>query len=61
MHRPTDYSEGNYTRELQMLGDIIVLERIRVKAANYGIERRFARQPDTGEWALIYYSGLREM
>ena len=61
MHHPTDYSDGSCTRELQMLGDVIVLERIRLKAANYGIERRFARQPDTGEWALIYYSSLREM
>ncbi len=61
MHRPVDYSEGHYARELEMLGDLIVIERIRVKAANYGIERRFARQPDSGEWALIYYSSIREM
>lgn len=61
MHRPVDYSEGHYARELEMLGDLIILERIRVKAANYGIERRFARQPDSGEWALIYYSSIREM
>ena len=61
MHRPVDYSEGHYARELEMIGDLIVLERIRVKAANYGIERRFARQPDSGEWALIYYSSIREL
>ena len=61
MHRPVDYSEGYYTRELEVLGDVIIMERIRVKAANYGIERRFARQPDTNEWALIFYSSIREM
>lgn len=61
LHQPVDNSEGHYTRELSMLGDMIVIEKIKVKAANYGIERRFARQPDTGEWALIYYSSIREM
>ncbi|HND86995.1 MAG TPA: hypothetical protein PK971_01640 [Saprospiraceae bacterium] len=61
MHRPMDDSEGNYIREVQTMGDLIVIERIKVKAVNYGIERRFARQADTGEWALIYYSGIREM
>jgi len=61
MHRPVDYSEGHYERELQMMGDLLVMERIRVKAVNYGIERRFARQPDSGEWAMIYYSDIQEM
>lgn len=61
MHRPVDYSEGHYARELQMMGDLLIVERIRVKAVNYGIERRFARQPDTGEWAMIYYSDIQEM
>lgn len=61
MHQPMDNSEGYYIREVEAIGDLIVIERIKVKAANYGIERRFARQPDNHEWALIYYSSIREM
>ena len=41
-------------------GDVLIIERIRPKTANYGIERRFAKQAD-GEWALIYYSDLQEL
>jgi hypothetical protein len=55
-----DFNPDDYLRERQMLGDMMVIERIRVKAANYGIERRFAKQPD-GEWVLIYYSDMQEV
>ena len=55
-----DYNPNDYIRDVQMLGDVIVIERIRAKSANYGIERRFAKQPD-GEWALIYYSDMQEI
>lgn len=58
---PIDYSDGYYAREIQMLGDMIVIERVRNKTVNYGLERRFARQSDTGEWALIYYADMQEM
>ena len=61
MHHPIDYSDGYYAREIQMLGDMIVIERVRNKTVNYGLERRFARQSDTGEWALIYYADMQEM
>ena len=44
-----------------MRGDMIVIERVRNKTVNYGLERRFARQSDTGEWALIYYADMQEM
>ena len=55
-----NYNPNDYHRDVQMLGDVLVIERIRAKAANYGIERRFARQSE-GEWALIYYSDMQEM
>lgn len=55
-----DFNRDDYVFDRQMLGDILVIERIRPKTANYGIERRFAKQPD-GEWALIYYSDLQEI
>jgi len=61
MHHPIDYASGDYIRDLQMFSEIMVIERIRLKAYNYGLERRFARQPDTKEWALIYYSDMQEI
>lgn len=56
----TGYNPNDYILERSMLGDLMVIERIRAKSANYGLERRFAKQPD-GEWALIYYSDLQEI
>lgn len=59
LHHPVDYSSGDYKRKIQMLGDGLVIEYILITAGGYGIERRFARQPD-GEWNLIYYSDMQE-
>lgn len=59
MHRTVDYSSGDYKRQVQMLGDGIVIEFITITAGGYGIERRFAKQPD-GEWNMIFYSDMQE-
>ena len=59
MHRPVDYRSGDYKRQVQMLGDGLLIEYITITAGGYGIERRFAKQPD-GEWNLIYYSDMQE-
>lgn len=55
-----DFNRNDYVFDRQMLSDMLVIERIRPKTVNYGIERRFAKQGD-GEWALIYYSDLQEI
>jgi hypothetical protein len=55
-----DFNQNDYIIEYKMLGDVLVIERIRPKTANYGVERRFAKQGE-GEWALIYYSDLQEL
>lgn len=55
-----DFNHADYVFDRQMLGDLIIVERIRPRTANYGIERRFAKQSD-GQWALIYYSDLQEV
>lgn len=60
MHRPVDFSTGEFKREWQPLGDAMIIERIRYKAANFGLERRFAKQ-NNGDWELIYYSDMHEM
>lgn len=59
MHHPVDYSSGDYKRQVQMLGDGLVIEYITITAGGFGIERRFAKQPD-GAWNLIYYSDMQE-
>ena len=59
MHHPVDYGSGDYKRQVQLLGDDIVIEYITITAGGYGIERRFAKQPD-GEWNLIFYSDMQE-
>lgn len=59
LHRPVDYRSGDYKRQVQTLGDGLVIEYILITAGGYGIERRFAKQPD-GEWNLIYYSDMQE-
>lgn len=56
----TDYDPNDYVLERKMLGETILIERIRAKSANFGIERRFAKQPD-GQWSLIYYSDMQEL
>lgn len=58
MHH-ANFDLNDYRIERQAIGDIMVVERVMAKAVNYGIERRFAKQPD-GEWALIFYSDMRE-
>ena len=55
-----DYNPNDYHRDVQMLGDVLIIERIRAVSANYGLERRFAKQPD-GQWARIYYSDMQEL
>jgi len=55
-----DFNRNDYIIEYQMLGDVLIIERIRPKTANFGLERRFAKQGG-GEWALIYYSDLQEL
>ena len=50
---------GEYIREMNPIGDMMVIERIRAKAVPYGIERRFAKQANQ-EWELIYYMDIFE-
>lgn len=58
MHR-SNFDAKDYRVERQAIGDVMVVERILTKLGNYGIERRFAKQPD-GEWNMIFYSDIRE-
>lgn len=59
MHRPVNFSSGEFQRKLQVLGDELVVEHISYAAANFGLERRFVRSSQ-GEWELIYYADMQE-
>ena len=53
------FSPQDFKIETQMLGDMMVIERIRARSVSYGLERRFAKQSN-GEWELIFYSDVQE-
>lgn len=54
MHRPVDFSKGEFVQSIAPLGDIMVTEHIIKSDNSFGIERRFAKLSD-GQWSLIYY------
>jgi len=56
MHKPIDFSQGEFRQELNLFGDRVVNERIISQDNNYALLRRFARIGE--EWYLIYYAGL---
>jgi hypothetical protein len=60
MHRPVDFSTGDFKREFQAVGDVLIIEKISYKAANFGLERRFSLN-DKNEWELIFYSDIMEL
>ena len=54
-----NFSPKDYLIETEMLSEGFVIERIRARSVSFGLERRFAKQPD-GEWELIFYSDVQE-
>lgn len=59
MHKPIDLGNGEFVREVSMMGDFMVIEVVKTRMYGYGIERRFAKQSDN-DWALIYYSDMKQ-
>lgn len=55
MHRPIELSGANFKREWQLLGEVMVIERIRESTTGMFLERRFAKSTE-GEWELVFYS-----
>ena len=58
MHKPVDFSSGQFKREMVWLDSTFVTEFVRYTAADYGLERRFSKAG--GEWLLIYYREMSE-
>lgn len=55
MHKPMVLKGDNYKQEWQMLGDVLVIERVRESTTGLYIERRFAKIGND-DWQLIFYS-----
>jgi hypothetical protein len=60
MHHLVDFSSGDFRQDFQTVGDVLVIEKIGYRAANFGLERRFALN-DKNEWELIFYSDIMEL
>lgn len=59
VHRPFDFTNSDFTRELLSFGNDLVIEKIIHKSGEYGTIRRFAKLGD--EWFLIYYAGMNRI
>lgn len=54
-----NFSPNDYFIQTEMLSAGLIIERIRARSVSFGLERRFAKQPN-GEWELIFYSDVQE-
>jgi hypothetical protein len=52
-------SPNEFDREVNVISEGLIIEKIKAKAVPFGIERRFAKQAN-GEWELIYYADVHE-
>jgi hypothetical protein len=59
LHRAFEDPNNAYMHDYIMVDDQFIIERIRLKAAPFGMERRFARLGE--EWNLIYYAAMNQM
>lgn len=59
LHRPVDYENSEYQREIIPLSEDIVVEKITHRNGQTGMLRRFARIGD--DWYLIYFADLNRI
>lgn len=59
VHKPFDFTNSDFTRELLSFGNDLVIEKIIHKSGEYGTIRRFAKLGD--DWFLIYYAGMNRI
>lgn len=54
IHKPIDFTDGEFQREFRLLSDRMIIEDIIKSDKTFSLERRFAKKSDA-EWYLIYY------
>ncbi len=59
VHRPFNFENSEFTRELLSFGNDLVIEKIIHKSGEYGTIRRFAKLGN--DWFLIYYAGMNRI
>jgi hypothetical protein len=59
LHRPVDYENSEYQREIIPLSEDVVVEKITHRNGQTGMLRRFARMGD--DWYLIYFADLNRI
>jgi hypothetical protein len=57
MHKNTVLANGEFQRTWQLLGDLLVIERIKHLQSGFRMERRFSKATN-GTWSLIFYSDM---
>lgn len=57
LHHPMSLKDDSYKHEWQMMGDVMVIERVREQTTGMYIERRFAKIGND-DWQLIFYSNF---
>jgi hypothetical protein len=56
LQHKVDFSDGQYQRKIQLLGENIVTETIIQADGHYAMQRRFAKT--SNDWSLIYYVAM---
>ena len=59
MHLP-DTSMSTLKRNFEMVGDILVIEKMSYPMVGYGYERQFYKEED-GQWWLIFYGETTQL
>lgn len=54
MHQP-DTSMSTLKRSYEMVGEVLVIEKMSYPMVGFGFERQFYKEED-GQWRLIYYA-----
>lgn len=58
MHKPFD-KEGDFVRNFVVVDSALIIETIRLKNNEYGMERRWSKSGS--EWQLIYYASMNKL
>ncbi len=59
MHR-MNWDSKDFKQEFEVLGDLLVIERIRTRSVGYGLERRFSKT-EQNEWMMIFYADIQNV
>lgn len=59
IHRPFNSEGGTFSQKFNVLSPELIVEQIKDKDQQFGMERRYAKLSDG--WYLIYYAGMNKL